>query len=69
MRERETRRLIRDLLQALHRALPAVRDADRAYQKLMRQASARRPAPAKGGAGQRRRPSPPAAEVEAGHAR
>jgi hypothetical protein len=42
MSERETRRLIRDLFRALQRALPAVREADRAYQKLMRAMTPRR---------------------------
>lgn len=40
MTESHTRRLVRDLLKALQRALPAVREADRAYRALMRATAA-----------------------------
>jgi hypothetical protein len=38
MSDSHTRRLVRDLLRALRRALPAVREADRAYKALVRAA-------------------------------
>jgi hypothetical protein len=37
MSDKETRRLARDLFPELRRALPPMREADRAYQKLVRQ--------------------------------
>jgi hypothetical protein len=39
MSDLKTRRLVRDLLRSLQRALPAVRDVDRAYKVLIRAAT------------------------------
>jgi hypothetical protein len=39
MSDLKTRRLVRDLLRSLQRALPAVREADRAYKALIRGAT------------------------------
>jgi len=36
MSERKTRRLVREMLSAIRRALPAMREADRAYRALTR---------------------------------
>ena len=41
MSDKETRRLVREMLSALKRALPAMRQADRAYRALMRPKTAK----------------------------